>query len=117
MVARENGVPFYVVAPTSTLDMSLASGDGIQIEERNQEEVYSLGKATITPKGIKARNPAFDVTPNRYVSGIVTEKGIVRPPFVEELRKLTGEEAAADDSARQEKEEIAASKVKGEAVG
>ena len=69
-----------------------------------------------TPKGIKARNPAFDVTPNRYLSGIITEKGIVRPPFVEELRKLTGEEAAADDSAP-EKEEMAASKVKGEAVG
>ena len=116
VVARENSVPFYVVAPTSTLDMSLASGEGIQIEERDIEEVYKLGKATITPKGIKARNPAFDVTPNRYLSGIVTEKGIVRPPFVEELRKLTGEEVAADDSAP-EKEEMAASKVKGEAVG
>lgn len=116
VVARENGVPFYVVAPTSTLDMSLASGDGIQIEERNLEEVYQIGKATTTPKGIKARNPAFDVTPNRYLSGIVTEKGVVRPPFVEELRKLTGEGAAADDSAP-EKEEMATSEVKGEAVG
>ena len=117
VVARENGVPFYVVSPTSTLDMSLASGDGIQIEERDLEEVYKFGKVATTPKGIKARNPAFDVTPNRYVSGIVTEKGVVRPPFAEELRKLTEGEVAADDTALQEKEEMVANKVKGEVVG
>ena len=117
VVARENGVPFYVVAPTSTLDMSLASGDGIQIEERDLEEVYRFGKMATTPKGIKARNPAFDVTPHRYVSGIVTEKGVVRPPFTEELRKLTEGNVAADDTVCQETEEMAANKVTGEAVG
>ncbi len=117
VVARENGVPFHVVAPTSTLDMSLESGDGIQIEERGLEEVYSFGKSATTPKGIKARNPAFDVTPHRYLSSIVTEKGVVRPPFAEELQKLTGASASADGAARSDNVDVAADKVKGEAVG
>lgn len=83
VVARENAVPFYVVAPTSTVDLSLAHGDLIPIEERAPGEVLDLEfeGERVTPAGITARNPAFDVTPHKYLTAIVTEKGIVRPPF------------------------------------
>lgn len=91
VVARENGVPFYPVVPTSTIDLNLANGDLIPIEERDPSEVLNVGGQSIAPDGISARNPAFDVTPHRYVTGIVTEAGIVYPPFVKHLR-----EAVAD---------------------
>lgn len=87
VVAKENGIPFYPVVPTSTVDLSLANGDLIPIEERDQEEVLNAIDRPIAPAGISARNPAFDVTPYRYVTGIVTESGIVYPPFVKNLRK------------------------------
>lgn len=87
VVARENGIPFYPVVPTSTVDLSLANGDLIPIEERDQEEVLNAIDRPIAPPGISARNPAFDVTPHRYVTGIVTESGIVYPPFAKNLRK------------------------------
>ncbi len=87
VVAKENGVPFYPVVPTSTIDLDLANGDLIPIEERNPEEVLSVFGKSIAPEGISARNPAFDVTPHRYVTGIVTEAGIVYPPFVKHLRE------------------------------
>lgn len=90
LAAYDNGVPFYPVVPTSTIDLSLASGDQIPIEERNPEEVLGiqfLGEP-VAPKNAKARNPAFDVTPNRLVTGIVTENGIVYPPFDVNLKKL-----------------------------
>jgi methylthioribose-1-phosphate isomerase len=86
VVARENGVPFYPVVPTSTIDLSLAHGDLIPIEERSQDEVLFAIDQPIAPTGITARNPAFDVTPHRYVTGIVTESGIVYPPFERNLR-------------------------------
>ncbi len=87
VVAKENGVPFYPVVPTSTIDLDLANGDLIPIEERSPEEVLTVFGKSISPEGISARNPAFDVTPHRYVTGIVTEAGIVYPPFVKHLRE------------------------------
>ncbi|MCB8945134.1 MAG: S-methyl-5-thioribose-1-phosphate isomerase [Ardenticatenaceae bacterium] len=87
VIAKENGVPFYPVVPTSTIDLELAHGDLIPIEERNPEEVTAVFGHPIAPAGITARNPAFDVTPHRYVTGIVTEEGIVYPPFVKNLRE------------------------------
>jgi methylthioribose-1-phosphate isomerase len=87
VIAKENGVPFYVVAPTSTVDLSLASGDLIPIEERSPDEVRAPFGHAIVPDNYPARNPAFDVTPHRYVTGIVTENGIVYPPFVRNLKK------------------------------
>ena len=86
VLARENGVPFYPVVPTSTIDLDLATGDLIPIEERDMAEVLSVIDTPIAPAGITARNPAFDVTPHRYVTGIVTEAGIVYPPFGKNLR-------------------------------
>ncbi len=87
VVARENGVPFYPVVPTSTIDLQLDHGDLIPIEERPAEEVLCVSGVPIAPEGASARNPAFDVTPHRYVTGIVTEVGIVYPPFVRHLRE------------------------------
>ncbi|MCI0395126.1 MAG: S-methyl-5-thioribose-1-phosphate isomerase [Chloroflexi bacterium] len=86
VVAKENGVPFYPVVPTSTIDLDLANGDLIPIEERSPDEVLRAIDRPIAPPGITARNPAFDVTPHRYVTGIVTEAGIVYPPFEKNLR-------------------------------
>jgi S-methyl-5-thioribose-1-phosphate isomerase len=79
VLAKENGIPFYVAAPVSTFDFSLASGSGIVIEERSQDEVVLVGGRRVSPEGSRALNPAFDVTPARYVSGFITEKGIVKP--------------------------------------
>ena len=89
LAAHDNGVPFYPVVPTSTIDLSLAHGDLIPIEERNPEEVLGLefNGERVAPKNAKARNIAFDVTPNRLVTGIVTENGVVYPPFEINLRK------------------------------
>lgn len=89
VVAKENSVPFYVVAPTSTIDLALPDGSHIPIEERPMDEVLNLeiGGEPIAPAGITARNPAFDVTPNRYISAIVTENGVVRSPYLDGLRQ------------------------------
>lgn len=92
VVAKENGIPFYPVVPTSTIDLELAHGDLIPIEERDMDEVLSVFGTAIAPKDITARNPAFDVTPHRYVTGIVTEAGIVYPPFELNLRKAVQQE-------------------------
>lgn len=97
VVAKENGVPFYPVVPTSTVDLDLADGDLIPIEERGMEEVTAVFGKSIAPEGITARNPAFDVTPHRYVTGIVTEEGIVYPPFVKHLKEAV--EAAEERQA------------------
>jgi methylthioribose-1-phosphate isomerase len=88
VLAHENHIPFYVAAPLSTIDMSLSSGDQIPIEERSSTEVTHLGGAPIAPPSVEARHPAFDVTPNRYVTAIVTERGVARAPYVESLRAL-----------------------------
>ncbi len=90
VLAREHGIPFYSVAPTSTVDLSLASGDQITIEERHPAEVTHVGGVGIAPEGVPVYNPAFDVTPHRYVTGIVTEAGIITPPFKPGLRKAKG---------------------------
>jgi methylthioribose-1-phosphate isomerase len=96
VLARENGVPFYPVVPTSTIDLELASGDLIPIEERDMDEVLRVGGQAIAPAGSTARNPAFDVTPHRYVTGIVTEAGIVYPPFAQNLRAAVARAGAID---------------------
>jgi methylthioribose-1-phosphate isomerase len=88
VLARENGIPFYVAAPLSTIDLSLATGDQIPIEERDPEEVKRMGTEKTAPEEVGARHPAFDVTPARYVTAIVTEAGIARPPFEKTLRSL-----------------------------
>ena len=87
VLSRENGVPFYVAAPTSTVDLSIPSGAEIPIEERRAEEVTSFGGVRTAPEGIGVRNPSFDVTPHRYVSGIITEAGILAEPYTESLAR------------------------------
>jgi len=87
VLAKENGIPFYSVAPTSTVDLSIASGAAIPIEERDPREVTHVQGMAIAAEGVQAAHPAFDVTPHRYVTGIVTEAGIVYPPFLLGLRK------------------------------
>jgi len=91
VLAMENAIPFYVAAPLSTIDLSLASGDEIAIEERGPEEVTHIRGVEIAPDGVGVANPAFDITPHYYVSAIITEKGIIREPYVERLRKLLRE--------------------------
>lgn len=86
VLARENGVPFYVAAPTSTIDLSIASGEQIPIEERAADEVRAFHGSVSAPGGVAVANPAFDVTPARYVTAIVTEAGVCRPPFEQSLR-------------------------------
>ena len=88
VLAKEHQIPFYVAAPLSTLDMSLNSGDQIPIEERSHEEVTWINNKQVAPEGIDVAHPAFDVTPNKLVHAIITEKGIIRPPFKENLQKL-----------------------------
>jgi methylthioribose-1-phosphate isomerase len=88
VLAKENGIPFYVAAPTSTIDLSLKSGAEIPIEERNPEEVTSIKGVRLAPKGAKAANPAFDVTPHKYITAIITEKGIIRKPYIRGLKRL-----------------------------
>jgi len=88
VLAKAHGIPFYVACPLSTIDLNTPTGAEIPIEERPEEEITEgFGKRT-APKGVKVFNPAFDVTPNEYVTGIITEKGIVTAPFEENLRKL-----------------------------
>ena len=87
VLAMEHGVPFYIAAPTSTVDLSLASGEGIPIEERDPQEVTHIAGASIAPRGSRAANPAFDITPHHYINAIITEKGVLREPYVERLKK------------------------------
>ena len=88
VLAKENGIPFYVAAPISTLDLSLSSGDQIPIEQRSAAEVTHVYGVPVAPEGIAVQNPAFDVTPHRYVTAIITEKGVARTPYQDSLRKL-----------------------------
>jgi methylthioribose-1-phosphate isomerase len=96
LAANDNDVPFFAVVPTSTVDLHLANGDQIPIEERDPAEVLDLQQAGrwVAPEATRAagraRNPAFDITPARLVTGIVTENGIAYPPFFESLRQLVG---------------------------
>ena len=88
VLAREHGVPFYVAAPTSTIDMSISGGDGIVIEERDAEEVTAPGGRRIAPPDVEVSNPAFDVTPHELIAAIITERGIARPPYVSSLSEM-----------------------------
>jgi methylthioribose-1-phosphate isomerase len=88
VLAKENGIPFYVAAPVSTFDLTLASGDLIPIEERSSDEVTHFRGVPVAPEAIEAKHPAFDVTPSRYVTAIICERGVARAPYEESLRRL-----------------------------
>jgi len=88
VLAMEHGIPFYVAAPTTTIDLSLASGDEIPIEQRSQEEITHIQGVSIAPEGTQAANPAFDVTPHYYITAIITEKGIIKEPYVERIKRV-----------------------------
>ena len=92
VLAKENNVPFYVAAPISTLDLTLTSGEQIPIEQRASSEVTHVFGVPVAPVGTAVENPAFDVTPNRYVTAIITERGVARAPFTESLRRLAESE-------------------------
>ncbi|MBN1189768.1 MAG: S-methyl-5-thioribose-1-phosphate isomerase [Dehalococcoidales bacterium] len=88
VLAGAHGIPFYIAAPTSTLDLSITDGEGIVIEERQADEVTAIQGVHIAPADICVANPAFDITPHQYITAIITEKGIVREPYMEGLREL-----------------------------
>lgn len=88
VLARENNVPFYVAAPLSTIDLNMASGEQIPIEQRAEKEVAEIQGVRIAPEGIAIQNPAFDMTPHRYIAAIITERGIAQPPYTESLARL-----------------------------
>ncbi len=88
VLAKENGIPFYVAAPTSTVDFRMSSGEEIPIEQRDSREVTHIRGIQIAPDGVRIENPAFDVTPNRYITGIITEKGVAWPPYSESIPVL-----------------------------
>lgn len=88
VLAKEHKIPFYIAAPVSTIDASLKTGREIPIEERQPEEVTHLNGIRIAPEGVSALNPAFDVTPHRYITAIITEKGIIRPPYTKGIKNI-----------------------------
>lgn len=103
VVAHENGIPFYPVVPTSTIDLAVATGDDIPIEERDPQEVTHVRGRQVAPEGVEVYNPAFDVTPHRYVTGIITENGIAYPPFGQSLRRMvTGQPPLPEGEGRGE---------------
>src|SRR5512147_1726160 len=97
VLAREHDIPFYVAAPLSTVDLNTPDGSKIPIEERNVREVTHVGASRLTPEGARVRNPAFDVTPAKYVTAIITERGVARAPFHESLAALAGRVREAAD--------------------
>ncbi len=98
VLAKEHGIPFYVAAPFSTVDLDTPDGSKIPIEQRSPREVTHVGDRAIAPAGVKVENPAFDVTPNRYVSAIITERGVAKAPYDASLRRLAEIKARADQS-------------------
>jgi methylthioribose-1-phosphate isomerase len=100
VLAHAHGVPFYVAAPLSTVDLGTPTGDAIPIEERRSEEVTTVGSVPVAPPGIAVRNPAFDVTPHEYVTAIITEEGVIRPPYQDTLRRAVTGSAASPPSRR-----------------
>jgi methylthioribose-1-phosphate isomerase len=96
VLAKEHGIPFYVAAPISTVDLATPDGSTIPIEQRNAKEVTHIAGKQMTPNGVSIENPAFDVTPAKYVTAIVTERGIARQPYGESLRRLAGAEAKVE---------------------
>jgi methylthioribose-1-phosphate isomerase len=97
VLAREHGIPFYVAAPISTIDLSIPSGEHIPIEERSQEEVTHLGGVRISPD-VRAAHPAFDVTPAKFIAAIITERGVARAPFEKSLQELARPQVAGGRS-------------------
>jgi len=95
VLAKEHGIPFYVAAPISTVDLDTPDGSGIPIEERSDREVTHVGTSRLTPEGARVRNPAFDVTPSKYVTAIITERGIARAPYEESLSQMVRGQLAA----------------------
>jgi methylthioribose-1-phosphate isomerase len=95
ILAKEHGIPFYVAAPFSTVDLNTPDGSGIPIEQRSAREVTHMAGKQIAPDGVGVENPAFDVTPHQYVTAIITERGVVRPPYAESLRALAPAETVA----------------------
>ena len=95
VLAKEHNIPFYIAAPLSTFDLKIKSGDEIPIEERDEKEVTNINGKPICIGGIKVRNPAFDVTPAKYITGIVTEKGILSGDYKEEIKNVFNEIAFA----------------------
>ena len=93
VLAKENNVPFYVAAPVSTFDLTLASGDSIPIEQRSADEVTHVFGVPVAPENIAVQNPAFDVTPARYVTAIISERGVARAPYEESLKRLAERKA------------------------
>ena len=85
VLAKEHNIPFYVAAPSSTIDLSTRDGDAIPIEERDSREVTHVGNNQLAPEGAHVRNPSFDVTPHKYITAIITERGVFKPPFIESL--------------------------------
>ncbi len=96
ILAKEHGIPFYVAAPISTVDLATPDGTTIPIEQRNAKEVTHIAGKQMTPDGVSIENPAFDVTPAKYVTAIVTERGIARPPYRESLHSLAGAETKVE---------------------
>jgi methylthioribose-1-phosphate isomerase len=96
VLAKENGIPFYVAAPLSTVDLECPDGSKIPIEQRNPKEVTHIAGKQMTPEGVSIENPAFDVTPAKYVAAIITERGIARAPYSESLGKLAGADAKVE---------------------
>jgi methylthioribose-1-phosphate isomerase len=88
VLAKENNVPFYIAAPVSTIDISLKTGDEIPIEERKPEEITHIQGMPIAPEGVSAANPAFDVTPHKYITAIITDKGIIKEPYARAIKSL-----------------------------
>ena len=88
LLAKHHGIPFYVAAPASTFDLSIESGDQIPIEERHAQEITQFGDRQVAPEGIEVFNPAFDVTPNELITALITEKGVIRPPFRTSIPKV-----------------------------
>ena len=95
VLAKEHGIPFYVAAPVSTIDLNTPDGGRIPIEERSDREVTHVGTSRLTPNGARIRNPAFDVTPAKYVTAVITERGIARAPYAESLAQLVNNGVAA----------------------
>jgi len=91
VLAMENAIPFYVAAPTSTIDLNCPSGEAIPIEERDSQEVTHIQGMTTAPQEVTVFNPAFDITPHYYVSAIITEKGVIKEPYGERLKEIKGD--------------------------
>ena len=88
VLCKEHNIPFYVAAPASTVDMNLASGEDIIIEERQPDEVTAVFGQEVAPRGVRVLNPAFDVTPNEIITAIITDRGVVKPPYIDNMKKL-----------------------------